>query len=277
MIVGIVGLGLIGGSIAKSLRGKGYEIYGQDSDNEVFTAAINAGDILGSLDNTHLKSIDILIFALYPRKTVELMGDYMSHLKDGCIVTDVGGVKSSVVDKMHELSRQYPNIKFIGGHPMAGRETSGYLSASADLFRGATYLYTWLDSSDDYTQAVMVRLINDIGCAKAILTTPNEHDRAIAFSSQLPHIVSNSYIKSDSRKFCPDFSGGSFNDFIRVAGLNAEMWTGLMMDNRVNILAELQGLIDNLNDCATAIRDKDEAKLMEIFRQGNKCKGEIKG
>lgn len=275
MDIGIVGLGLIGGSMAMTLTERGHNIYACDIDESVVQTAQKSGHIVGILSDSCLPRVDVLVFALHSRLTVNLMESYLSHLKPSCIVTDVGGVKSTVMARMAELKESYPHLEFIGAHPMAGREVGGYKSAQPGLFRGAKFLYTPLAGSSQSAIDVITTLASELGCGKSIMTTAAEHDAAIAFSSQLPHVISNAYVKSPTRKYCPDFAGGSFMDFIRVAGLNADMWTKLMLDNQDNIAVEIRGLMARLNQYATAIESGDEATLKQLFEAGNQSKAEV--
>ena len=267
MRAAVIGLGLIGASFAKALKKCGHELYGYDISSEVCHTAMSEGVIDGMAEGDNLRACEILIVALYPEDTLKFLSDNASDIKKGGIVVDCAGVKRAVCRKAHEIAADNGFI-FVGGHPMAGKESSGYKSSDAGLFRGASMLLVPFGKIDGSVVDGLKKLFLSVGFAQIKLTTPEEHDRIIAYTSQLAHIVSSAYIKSDTALMHKGFSAGSFKDMTRVAYLNEKMWTELFMDNRDNLINELITLEKHLEEYRKALAESDREGLKELLKEG---------
>ncbi len=265
--VGVIGLGLIGGSMAKAVASNTYSIvYGSDADHEVVDRAISEGVLGGKLED-HYRDIDILIVALYPEDVVDTILKTASKLKEGCIVIDCTGVKEAVCSKVSGKLKEM-GLKFIGGHPMAGKEVSGYANSADDLFKGASMILCKDENTDEQALEVAREQFERLGFARVVVTTAEEHDRVIAYTSQLAHVVSSAYIKSPTLDKRYGFSAGSFKDMTRVAKLNEEMWADLFLANDNALVSEIDELVGHLMAFAGAIEGRDREKLVSLLREG---------
>ena len=268
MKIAIVGLGLIGGSLCKALSAKtSHKCYGIDTDRNTIQAAIHDGAILKAISESELSEMDVTVVCLHPKQTVEFILANKKNFKEGSIVVDSCGVKGSIVSAVFaELEKE--RVHFIGCHPMAGREFSGYAYSLATLFEKASLIIT----PNGSTPAFLVEIVKDtaavLGFGKVVVSTPEEHDRTIAFTSQLAHVVSNAYIKSPTLRNQSGFSAGSFQDLTRVAKLNEDMWTDLFIMNKSALLNEIDVLLENLEKYRQAIENEDSDELKELLREG---------
>jgi len=272
MKIAVVGLGLIGGSFCKALRQfTAHTRLGLDIDTVVTAKALSYGVINRVISANELNEADLTILCLYPKQTLEFLNKNAEKFKPGSVVIDTCGVKTPVVAPASKLLSKF-NVTFIGAHPMAGREFSGFEYSVATLFEGASFIST--PSAE--TPETAVRLVEDLavtlGFAGTVRTTPEEHDRTIAFTSQLAHVVSNAYVKSPSLDNKSGFSAGSFLDLTRVAKLNEEMWASLIMLNREPMLFELQNIIAHLQEYEQTLITQNEPALRELFRDGRLLK-----
>lgn len=271
----IAGMGLIGGSVAKAVKqNTGYTLLGIDNDPEVLTAAAKCGaaDMVGGAEL--LKEADLLICALSPEITLEFLEKNAGLIKKGAVVTDVCGVKRRITPLCEKLCAEQ-GLHFIGGHPMAGREHSGFENSDGGLFQGASYILTPTGSTSAEAVAFMMEFARDIGCARVEITTPEHHDRMIAFTSQLPHVLAGSYVKSPEAPGHAGYSAGSFRDVSRVATVDERLWTSLFMENRDNLSAEISILIDNLSAYKTAMDSGDVKTLSRLIREGREIKNSL--
>lgn len=268
----IVGLGLIGGSLAKAFkRFTDYEVTGLDTDETVMEKALKNGDIDRVFDGD-FSGFDIIISALFPKATVEFVTENADKIDKKTIVTDCGGVKEIVCNKLEPIAKE-KGFTFIGMHPMAGLEKFGYESSKADLFQGASLILTPYTDTDEKMVEFLGEAILKAGFSRVKITTPKEHDEVIAYTSQLAHVVSGAYIKSETAKRHVGFSAGSFRDMTRVAHLNEYMWTELFMDNRENLARETDELIKRLSEYSTALKHGDREQLFAILKEGREQKG----
>ena len=274
MIIGIVGLGLMGASAGRLMMSKGHTVYGADIDDAVVKKAILVKAIERPLTYENASDIDMLIVATYPRLFKEIVERYAPHMKDGAIVSDFCGNKRSVLEDMRALSSRYPRLVYIGAHPMAGREYWGINHSSVRMFEGASIILV-PESYDIHLLASVKEFYLSLGFGRVEITDADNHDAMIAYTSQLCHIVSNAYIKSDSALKHTGYSAGSYRDLTRVARLNADMWSQLMIDNKDKLTDELKTLIDNLNRYLTALQNGDEEGLKELLAEGNARKNAI--
>ena len=264
MKIGIVGLGLIGASMAKALSGAGHTV-----KRASLTEAI-----ADTLTDENVKSVDMLILSVYPDDTVKYLSVYAPSLKDGAVLCDMCGIKREIVAKMKSLKKQYPAVEFIGLHPMAGKEYSGFKYSSPLLFENASLLAVPVDMPLEVLAKVKQAML-EIGFKGMVITTADEHDRIISYTSQLAHIVSSSYVQNERAKYIYGFTAGSFRDMTRVARLNPVMWTQLLMKNRDMLSLELADLIGHLTEFKEALDTHDDKKLYEKLAKGNEIKCEI--
>lgn len=278
MKIAIIGLGLIGGSLAKAIKTyTSHTCWAMDNDWQVLEEALALGAIDEGITKERLKEADLTIVCLHPKATLAVIEAYQDDFNREGIVIDVCGVKEVIVKTAAPLLRE-KGVTFIGAHPMAGREFSGFSYALADLYQGASFIMTPLE--DVPTQAVELvgNLARDLGFAGVVITTPKEHDAIIAFTSQLAHVVSNGYIKSPTLQKERGFSAGSFLDLTRVAKLNADMWSELFFYNKEALLFELNTILAHLNAYREALITDDVQKLHELLAEGSRLKEEsLKG
>lgn len=269
---GIIGLGLIGGSMAKAIKEKNeYNVYGHDIIESTLQAAQLTGAIDAPLDTVGLSRCDIVIISLYPDATVDYIVANANGFKKGCIVIDCSGVKKHICEKINPIAQKH-GFTFIGGHPMAGTQFWGFDSSRASLFKGASMILTPLENTDAALIDTAKKFFLSLGFGDITFTTPEEHDRIIAYTSQLAHVVSNAYVKSPTALSRKGFSAGSYKDMTRVAKLNEQMWTELFMDNKENLVNELDILIENLQQYKSALNKADYEKLRSLLREGKDTK-----
>lgn len=272
MKIGIIGLGLMGGSLGKTLKKiGGHEVFGYDNQETVMLKADMLGAINAPLDETTAKDIDMLVVSLYPSSFLSAIERFLPLLKNGAIITDFCGIKRKTMKEMKELSKKYPNLIFVGGHPMAGREFSGIDRSVSGLFDKASMILTNVNA-DIFTLEKLKAFYLTLGFAEVVITTPEYHDRAIAFTSQLCHIVSNAFIKNEIASEHFGYSAGSYKDLTRVARLNPKMWAELMIENGDNLSSELDEFIENVQKYSVALKNGDKVELEKLLREGNERK-----
>jgi len=274
MIIGIVGLGVIGGSLGRVMTLKGHTVYGTDRNPSVVKKAILLRAAEKELDEENAAELDMLIVAVYPRDFKDIAERFIPHMKKGAILSDICGNKRIVIEAMEELYEKFPEIKYIGTHPMAGKEYNGIERSSVRLFDGASIILVPLHP-DMETLTKIKEFYLSLGFNKVVLTDADNHDGMIAYTSQLCHIVSNAFIKSDSAIKHAGYSAGSYLDLTRVARLEPSMWSQLMIDNKDKLLAELTNLISNLQRYEEALKEGDEAELKRLLSEGNELKKRI--
>lgn len=274
MNIGIVGLGLIGGSMAKAIkRAGGHNVIGFDRDETVTERATADGSIDQVGEDEKISSLDMLLLALYPKDSIAFVKEHLKDIPKGCIVCDFGGVKRIVCKELAEIA-QKGGFHFVGGHPMAGRELSGYSAAKEDLFDGASMILT-PDKSEMQCAEKLAEFFKTLGFGKIVFTTPENHDDMIAFTSQLAHVVSSAYIKSPEASRHDGYSAGSYRDLTRVARLNEGMWTELFLENREPLVREVDTIIKHLTEYRNAIHHNNEKELYKLLRDGRLRKEQI--
>ncbi|HZK28213.1 MAG TPA: prephenate dehydrogenase [Thermoclostridium sp.] len=272
MIIGLVGLGLIGGSMAKAIKeNTQHSILGYDIKLSEIYAAKLVGSIDGELDDDTIGTCDMIIVSIYPQGTIDYIKEKAEKFKKGAIVIDCGGTKAKVCEELYPVADRN-GFEFIGGHPMAGTQFSSFRYSKATLFKGATMLLAPQESTSIHTRERARDLFLETGFGRVQFTTPQQHDRIIAYTSQLPHIISNAYVKSPNAQDQRGFSAGSYKDLSRVAKLNEPMWTELFLENRENIIYEIDTLIENLKQYSDAIKANDAQALIELLRDGTQKK-----
>jgi prephenate dehydrogenase len=263
--VGIIGLGLIGGSLAKAVNAKtACRVLGYDADEAVTGQALHNGAIDGEINERDINSCDLIIVALYPSDTINWCAENFKRMKPGTVVVDCTGVKTRVCEELVPLADEY-NLRFVGGHPMAGIERSGYANSFAGLFDGATMILC----EDD---ARLRSFFLSLGFGRIKVTTPREHDEVIAYTSQLAHLLSSAYIHGRTMRRRYGFSAGSFKDLTRVARLNPDMWTKLFFENRECLLKETDEFIESVIKYRDALARSDFDAMKELLRTGTKLK-----
>lgn len=276
MEIGIVGLGLIGGSLAKAIsQNTDHTVYGFDISDTVVKKAVLVDAIEQPLTDELLPHCDIVIVALYPQATIDYVKAHADLFKKDSIVLDCGGVKGIVCDALRPLAEE-KGFLFIGGHPMAGLEHSGFTYAKKSLFNNASMIFTPTKGPIEKISELK-ELFTSIGFTNIEISTPEDHDRKIAFTSQLAHVVSNAYIKSPTAMEHMGFSAGSYKDLTRVAKLNEHMWTELFLENAENLVCEIDTIVENLQKYSTAIKENDADTLRELLKDGREKKAIIDG
>lgn len=276
MEIGIVGLGLIGGSLAKAIsQNTDNIVYGTDLSDQVVKKAVLINAIEQPLTDELLPQCDIVIVALYPQATIDYVKSHADLFAPDSIVIDCGGVKGIVCDALIPIAEEH-GFLFVGGHPMAGLEHSGFTYAKKTLFNNASMVFTPTKGPIE-SMSRLKDLFTAIGFTNIQIATPEEHDKKIAFTSQLAHVVSNAYIKSPTAMEHMGFSAGSYKDLTRVAKLNEHMWTELFLENPENLTNEIDMLIDNLKKYGDAIKAKDSETLCDLLRDGREKKALIDG
>ena len=267
--IGIVGLGLIGASLAMAIKqNTEHHGYGLDIHEQTMHRALEEGSIDGVLED--YGALDLLIVALFPQAAVELILDKVEQMKPGSIVMDICGVKKSVVTQVAQVCKSH-KVEFIGGHPMAGRERWGYENATATLFNGASMILTPI-FTDSWALERVQQLCNAVGFGRIVFTDPESHDKMIGYTSQLAHILSSAYIKNPLCMNYKGYTGGSFQDLTRVARLNPVMWSELFLLNRQNLLDDLDILIASLQEYRHAIEENDAQRLTQLLADGSRIK-----
>lgn len=277
MKVGIVGLGLIGGSMAKSIKTRtAHTVYGIDLDHETMTMARMCGAIDAPLTEQTLPQCDLVLVAIRPGAAVEWVRQNAARISKSAILVDLCGVKRMVVKAITPMA-EANGFAYIGGHPMAGRERGGFTAATDDLYVGASMILTPDKRTDMQLLETLKAFFLDIGFASLTFSTPEEHDRIIAFTSQLAHITSSAYVKSPEAQKRRGFSAGSFQDMTRVARLDEDMWTELFLDDADYLTAELEVLIQHLTEYLDALKAGDADTLRKLLREGREKKATAGG
>ncbi len=277
MTVGICGLGLIGGSMAKAYKAAGHTVLAYDIDEAALGYAALAGISDGTLTNEKIAECDIVFIALYPQATIEYLKQIAPYVvSNKTVVMDLCGIKKEICDVGFKLAADYC-FTFVGGHPMAGTQYSGIKYSKATLFKNAPMVLVPHVYDDIYFLARIKKLLEPAMFGKISVTTAEEHDMMIAFTSQLAHVVSNAYVKSPTAQSHKGFSAGSYKDMTRVAWLNEKMWTELFLENKEPLLYEIDTIIKSLTEYRDAIASDDADMLRSLLRDGRIAKEKVDG
>ena len=282
MKIGIVGLGLIGGSMARAYReyaidnGMDFKIFGADKNRTIVDFARLEGTIDDELDSNTLSQCDLVFIALYPVAAIKYLEDNASTFKTGAVVIDLCGTKRDICSVGFSLAEKH-GFLFVGGHPMAGTHNSGYKYSKSTMFKGAPMVIVPPRFDDISLFGRIKEMLAPARFGKFSFTTADEHDRMIAFTSQLAHVVSNAYVKSPTAKDHKGFSAGSYKDMTRVAWLNENMWSELFLENREPLLFEIDSIINSLTEYRDALKDGDKVRMTEILKEGRIAKENIDG
>ena len=297
MQIGIVGLGLIGGSLAKAYkRTDGITVLGTDRDKSIVDFAILAQAIDGELTDEALKDCDCILLATYPQGVIDWVTEkapLLAHSpppegcpegagwsspegRGGCTVIDCTGTKRRICEALFPVAAQY-GFTFVGGHPMAGLYQSGFKYSREDLFDGAPMIIVPPNFEDIRLFDHVQTLLKPVGFGRISVTTAEEHDEIIAFTSQMAHVVSNAFIKSPTAGKHQGYSAGSYQDLTRVAWLNPEMWAELFLENRAVLLEEIDTFLASMAQYRDALEAQDAAKLRDLLEEGRRRKREVDG
>ena len=273
MKIAIIGLGLIGGSIARRLRGfHNCTITAYNRTAETIMLAKHDGviDEVSTDPGEVMENADLIILCLYPQLNIDIIKNNLSHIKSGAVITDVSGVKGFMVDEMSKILPD--DIDFVGAHPMAGREISGYQSSTDTLFNKASFLITPTKNNKPESVALVRELAEYIGCKHVVTTTPEEHDAIIAYTSQLMHVVAVALCDNPMIERSTFFSAGSLRDCTRVAVINEKMWSELFIENKEHLVNRIHEMQDSLGKIADAVEKGDRDKLEEIMKHATSQK-----
>lgn len=270
--VGIVGLGLIGGSMAKAVKKHTIAtVLGHDLDAGAMALATEAGAIDGPLTKDNIADCDLILIAVAPQALVRWVEDHADLIPKTAILVDLCGVKRYIRDNVAPIAKE-KGFLYVGGHPMAGKEVSGFANTNMDLFRDASMILCPDETADEESLTVLRGFFLALGFGEIVFSTPEEHDRIIAYTSQLAHAASSAYIKSPTSRQRMGFTAGSYKDMTRVARLDPEMWTQLFVANRDHMIDELQELVDNLTGYLEALKADDPAQLKKLLEEGRDLK-----
>lgn len=277
MKIGIIGLGLIGGSIAKAIKeNTNHFVLGYDIDPTVVHKALLLDAIDTTLAAENLVECQVIIIALYPKATIQYITENAHLFNKDSIILDTCGVKSFICDAVEPITNEY-GFCFMGAHPMAGTIHSGFKYSEKALFNKASMVITPLRGTSIEKVELIKNLCVSIGFTNTQISTPSEHDEVIAFTSQLAHIVSNAYVKSPTAMLHKGFSAGSYIDLTRVARLNENMWSELFLENKVFLISEIKGLIERLAEYKAALEGENETELKALLKAGSDIKAQIDG
>lgn len=267
----VVGLGLIGGSVCKALKKyTAHYVVGCDINHDIEYSALR--DV--AIDREHdgsFSGFDLIIMSLFPDAIEKFLNENIKKFDKNTLITDVCGIKGDFSARVKALADS-ENMRYIGIHPMAGKEFGGYHNSSADLFQKANFIVAPFEDSAEDDIELLKNFAKEIGAGKIVVTSPENHDKMIAYTSQLAHIVSSAYVKSPELDLECGFSGGSFQDMTRIATMNERMWTDLFMQNRENLLYELDTLIKNLICYKEALEKFDNQTMLELIAEGRQLK-----
>jgi prephenate dehydrogenase len=276
--IGIIGLGLIGGSFAMSIKKKyGSRIFALDRNKKILSSALERKIIDEYFDNGEefLDNCDIVIIALYPQSIVNFIENNMKFFKRNSIIMDTAGIKHELVTKVQSILRE--DLEFIGTHPMCGKEESGFEAAESRIFENSNYIITPTDKNTDKNLNVIKSLIKSIGCKNVIELSTKEHDEIIAYTSQLPHVLAVALMNSCdySKQKLKTLIGGSYRDATRVAAINGELWCDLLINNSDNLLSAIDKFEEQLKFLKDAVENKDKLVLMKEFEHSYNLRKEI--
>ena len=274
--IGIVGLGLIGGSFAKAYHAAGHKVLAFDTDEAILDFARLSGNVDDVLSRENLKDCDLILICVYPQAAVDFLEAEGPYFGKQPIVIDCCGTKRVLTEAGMAAAKRH-GFTFVGGHPMAGTQYSGFKHARKDMYKGAPMVIV-PPTNDDIDLLMRIKeLLEPVGFRSITVSSAEEHDEMIAFTSQLAHVISSAYIKSPTARAHKGFSAGSYKDMTRVAWLNPDMWTELFLDNKENLVHEIDLLIEHLSEYKEAIAAEDSETLRKLLQEGKTLKEEIDG
>jgi len=276
MNVGILGLGLIGGSLARAYALEGNTVYAAEKDERMLSFAMLSGAVHGRMDAASVPDCDLILLAIYPEGSAAWLEQNAHLVSRETLVMDCCGTKEAICKRCFPLAEEH-GFTFVGGHPMAGSQFSGFKYSRANLFEGQPMVLVppVFDSIQLLDRAK--QLLAPCKFGSFSVTTAADHDRMIAFTSQMPHVLSNAFIKSPTARNHKGFSAGSYRDLTRVAWLNPSMWAELFLENKENLIFELDTYIESLSAYRKALVEEDEETLISLLEEGKKRKEEVDG
>ena len=263
----IVGLGLLGGSYAQGLSDVGFEVGAIDINKDSIEYGIKQGIIKhGSTEvkKEYVSTFDMVIFALYPHDLIDWLKKYQFLLKKGVVITDVTGVKCSIVYKVQQMLRH--DVEFIAAHPMAGREVAGVENSTDTLFAGANYIVTPTDKNTPEAINTCMELGKLLGFRNVTTLSPEEHDEMIGFLSQLTHCIAITLMTCNDKEDMEKFTGDSFRDLTRIARINDLMWSELFIENKAALLEQMNLFIDKFNELKSMLETEDVDSMRKMMR-----------
>lgn len=272
----IVGLGLIGGSFAKALRKLSpKKLWAIDVDKDVLESAESTGVIdKGYLDGeVPLRSSNLVVICVYPELTSKFMRENMDNFRPGAVITDTAGIKTKILNEVKTFLRD--DLDFVGGHPLAGKEGSGFSNASADILQGANYLITPIETNKEENVVLVEGMVRAIGCKQPVRMDPAKHDEIIALTSQLPHVIATALMNCSQSDDTGLFVGGSFKDATRVAQINVGLWSELLMENKENTLIQIELFLENIRKIKQMLQEEDTAALGETLSRAGKARARL--
>lgn len=276
MNVGILGLGLIGGSLARAYAKAGHTVFAYDLNREILEFAQLADVVRGELNTDTIGCCNLILLAIFPDGSAEWLEKHAHFVRKDAMVMDCCGTKARICSRCFPIAEKF-DFTYIGGHPMAGTQHSGFKYSQADMFRGQPMILVPPRFDDIHLLQWAKEMLAPCEFGHYSVTTAEDHDRMIAFTSQMAHIVSNAYIKSPTALCHKGFSAGSYKDLTRVARLNPQMWAELFLENRENILSELNYFINNLQSYRDAIDHRDMPMLAQLLEDGRNRKVQVDG
>lgn len=269
----VVGLGLIGGSICKALKKyTSHFVAGCDLNHDIEFSALR--DVaIDEAFNGDFSGFELIILSLFPEASEKYINENIDKFDKSALITDVCGIKGDFSRRI-KATTENAGLRYLGIHPMAGKEFGGYHNSSADLFCKANIIIAPFEDSRTEDIDTLSCIVKEIGAGKIVVTSPDNHDKMIAYTSQLAHIVSSAYVKSPELGLECGFSGGSFQDMTRIATMNEKMWTDLFMQNRENLIFELDLLIQNLARYSEALKNADTNEMLRLIAEGRQLKEE---
>jgi prephenate dehydrogenase len=274
MNIGIIGMGLIGGSFAKAYKAAGHTVYAHDADKSILDFALLSGAADAVLDSGTLQNCGLVLIALYPHAAIEFLDETAQHINPETTVIDCCGTKKNICAAGFKAAARY-GFTFVGGHPMAGTEQSGFKHSKANMFKGAPMIIVPPVYDDILFLDKIKRMLAPAEFGRMTVTTAEKHDAMIAFTSQMAHLVSNAFIKSPTVFEHKGFSAGSYKDLTRVAWLNEQLWAELFLENREHLLYELDLFLDSLNKYRDALRNEDFDTLEALLCDGKLLKEKV--
>lgn len=276
MNVGILGLGLIGGSLARAYAKAGHTVFCCDKDESILDFAMLSGVVHGRLTEQTITECDLILLAIFAQGSAAWLEKNAQYIPKDSLVIDCCGIKEEICNRCFPLAEKYA-FTFIGGHPMAGSHNSGFKYSRSNLFQGAPMVLVPPKFDDPELLQRAEEALSPCGFKSFSITTAQTHDEMIAFTSQMPHIISNAFIKSPTATAHKGFSAGSYKDLTRVAWLNPSMWAELFLSNKENVLKELRYYIESLQAYEKAIDNNNEQALIALLDEGRKRKEEVDG
>ena len=274
--VGVVGLGLIGGSFAKAYHAAGWEVLASNRTKSVLDFAMLSGDVDGELTKENVGDCDLVLVTIFPEAAIKVIRDFAPYFGKKPLVMDCCGTKRVVCEAVFPIAEEY-GFLYVGGHPMAGTQYSGYKYAKATMYHNAPLVIVPPKYDDIFLLDHVKELLSPAGFSRISVTTAEKHDEMIAFTSQLAHVVSNAYVKSPTSRIHHGFSAGSYKDLTRVAWHHAPMWAELFLENKDYLLSEINGLMEHLDAYRRAMEEDNREELITLLDEGKRIKEEVDG